>query len=250
MSRNKRKLPTSTTLGPTTDDGVAGEAAVTTGPDDNNNGAVTGTTAAPVVPDTLPVAPSLKYRIDLAEFAAKPSSLELSGEEEGGSKAKWEGAPATTFVRAHSVWMKDVYTLDCRKTDGIDAEYVLSFAAANRMLDDEDEVDTPRVVRVVPLVDRDGIIRFWPIRMGPPGGLQRPGEHVKTAMQAVARAREGWVKITWKSAAAGYRTKAARVAIPDPVWPPDLDDAFAEAVRERYINDPNHKIILKCLGEA
>jgi hypothetical protein len=200
--------------------------------------------------DMPPVAgPSLRFRIDPASIAVDWDVENLVDEDDQGPDGKWGGPAKDTFYRAHPSWTIGVYLLDCSKSRGPGAVYVLSKDVARRLIE-EDELVT--AAQVFLLVDRDGGYIFWPVKLGDPSQQQKPSDHVKTAMAAIERARRESVKITWRWASGGngWRTRAARVEIPEPVWPADPMALFLQVVGDRYIEDPQDEVIRKYLGEA
>jgi hypothetical protein len=142
-----------------------------------------------------------------------------------------------------------VYLLDCRKSGGLDAEYVLSKPVAKRLVDADLPLGSAQVYL---LVDRDGGLTFWPVRLGDPGETKDPSDYVKAALQAVQNAIGGWVKIYWRKRAGsnGWKTRTARVELVDPEFPADPMALFLEVIADRYISDPFDQRILRYSGEA
>jgi hypothetical protein len=214
--------------------------------DDPGNGRIDPTTIG--IPPALE--PSLRSRIDPAAIAVDWDVEALADEHEEGLDAKWGRPPRDNFVRAHSTWTTGVYLLDCRDSLGMGAEYVLAKDVARRVIEEDEPVGR---VQVYLLTDRDGGLRYWPVKLGDASELEtKPSDHVKTALAAVERARHEWVKIVWRSQKGvnGWRARKARIDIPEPTWPDDPMALFLQVVGDRYINDPNDKVILKYLGEA
>jgi hypothetical protein len=192
--------------------------------------------------------PLREPRINPAAFAVDWDTEAYADEEDEGVDAKWARPPKDQYVRAHPTWTAGVYLLDCRESRGFEAEYILSRDVA-RLLIDEDE--PPAATRIYLLADRDGGWRYWPVKQGDPTEQKKP-DHVKTAELAIGRARDEWVKITWRSKKGGngWRARKARVEIPEPEWPADPMTLFLEVIKDRYIEDPDDDVILKYLGRA
>jgi hypothetical protein len=193
---------------------------------------------------------SLRSRIDPASIAVDWDIEALADEHEEGLDAKWSRPPKDNFVRAHPTWTTGVYLLDCRDSLGIGAEYVLTRDVAHRVIEEDEPIGRAQVYL---LADRDGGFRYWPVKLGDAGEPQtKPSDHIKTAMAAIERARHEWVKIAWRSRTGvnGWRVRKARIAIPEPTFPDDPMALFLQVVSDRYIDDPNDKVILKYLGEA
>jgi hypothetical protein len=139
--------------------------------------------------------------------------------------------------------------LDCSDSLGLGSEFVLSKAAAHRVIEEDEPIAR---VTVYLLVDRDGGLRFWPVKLGDARELPgKPSDYVKSAHKAVEEARQGWVKIIWRSrkGANCWRTRPARIKIPDPAWPEDPRAVFLRTIDDRFIDDPDDKIIRRFLGE-
>jgi hypothetical protein len=222
------------------------DAQTTVSPDDPGDGRIDPATGG--IPPTA--GPTLRSRIDPASIAVDWDVEALADEHEEGLDAKWGRPPRDNFVRAHPTWTTGVYLLDCRDSLGIGAEYVLAKDVARRVIEEDEPVG---MVQVYLLTDRDGGLRYWPVKLGDASEPQtKPSDHVKTAMAAVERARHEWVKIAWRSRKSvnGWRARKARIDIPEPTWPDDPMALFLQVVGDRYIDDPNDPVILKYLGEA
>jgi hypothetical protein len=205
---------------------------------------------SPPVIESAPIpGPSLRSRIDPASIVVDWDVEDLVDEDEKGPVAKWSRPPRDNFVRAHLTWTTGVYLLDCRESLGLGAEYVLARDVARRLMDEDEPVAAAQVYH---LTTRDGGYLYWPVKLGDPAEQQKPSDHIKTAMAAIERARHEWVKITWRSRKGvnGWRTRAARIELPEPVWPEDPMALFLQVVSDRYIDDPNDAVIRKYLGEA
>jgi hypothetical protein len=200
--------------------------------------------------DTAPIPEqALRSRIDPAAIKVDFDLEGLVEDDDQGPAARWSRPPRDNFVRAHTSWTIVVYLLDCRDSLGLGAEYVLSKEVARLLIEGDEPVSW---VQVFLLVDRDGSYRFWPVKLGDPSEQRKPSDHITTAKAAIERARREWVKIVWRSGrgANGWRTRAARIVLPDPVWPDDPMALFLQTVSDRYIDDPNDQVIRKYLGEA
>jgi hypothetical protein len=173
----------------------------------------------------------------------------LADDEDKGLAAKWSRPPRDSFVRAHPTWTAGVYLLDCRESLGLGAEYVLSREVALRLAEEDEPVSSAQMYL---LANRDGGLLFWPLKLGDPTEQRKPSDHVKTATAAIERARREWVKIVWRSRKGinGWRTRAARIELPEPVWPDDPMVLFLDVASDRYIDNPVDPVIHKYLGEV
>jgi hypothetical protein len=204
----------------------------------------------PTTIDAAPIAgPSIRSRIDPASIMVDWNVEGLVEEDDQGPVARWGRPPRDNFVRAHPTWTTGVYLLDCQDSLGLGAEFVLGKKVAHRLIEEDEPVSAAQVYL---MMMRNGGFRFWPVKLGDPSAQQKPSEYVKTAMAAIERARREWVKITWRSGKGvnGWRTRAARIELPEPGWPEDPMALFLQVVSDRYIDDPNDPVIRKYLGEA
>jgi hypothetical protein len=193
--------------------------------------------------------PELLSRIDPADIAVDWETEAFTDEEDKKPAARWGSPPKDSFVRVHLSWSMGVYLLDCRKTGGLDSEFVLHKDVARRLVDDDLPIGSAQVYL---LFDRDGGLTFWPVRMGDPGEPKDPSDYVKAAMMAIEKGRQDWVKIYWRKrkGANGWKARTARVQLGDPEFPTDPTALFLEVIADRYIRDPNDQRILKYIGEA
>jgi hypothetical protein len=141
----------------------------------------------------------LRSRIDPDEITVDWEVEGLVEEgEDATQKARWSGPPRDNFVRAHPKrWSTGAFLLDCRDSQGRDAEFILHKDIARRLIEEEEPV---KAAQVYLLMDRDGNSIYWAVRMGEAAemGLRKPTNHIKTAMEAIERAGREWVRITWR----------------------------------------------------
>jgi hypothetical protein len=88
---------------------------------------------------------------------------------------------------------------------------------------------------------------FIPVPLPGPNGVRNPWH--ESLLQAVARAKLVWIRITANKDLGGYEIYEAAAKLPDPIWPDlSLDDLLAIAFRGRIITDPDHPVVLEMLG--
>jgi hypothetical protein len=194
--------------------------------------------------------PALLSRIDPADITVDWDVEAIADEHEQGPGAIWGRPPKDNFVRVHPTWTAGVYLLDCRDSLGIGAEYVLTRDVARRVIEGDEPVGKAQVYL---LTDRDGGLRYWPVKLGDAADVQaKPSDHIKTALAAIEQAKGAWVKIVWRSRKGlnGWRARKARIDLPEPIWPDDPMTLFLQVVADRRIDDPDDLVILKYLGEA
>ena len=78
------------------------------------------------------------------------------------------------------------------------------------------------------------------------------GSWHSSALEAAKFARERWVRIYFKSLAAGqYEVLTAKADFPNPEWPEhSMADYLRLAFKDHLISDLNHPVVRRLLGEA
>jgi hypothetical protein len=200
--------------------------------------------AAPPTPT-----PELTCRIDPKDLQVDWDTEGITDDDDTGPDARLGRPPRSDFVRAHPTFKFGIHLIDLTDTHGMEAIYVLSKSVAEKLLDEDEPVQAAEIYL---LAAREGGYVFWAIKIGNPTEPRKPSSYVRTARAAVQAAREGWVKIRWRGNGqnAGYKTRKARVEIPDLDWPPDPRALFLETARDHYIESVDDPVIRKLLGEA
>jgi hypothetical protein len=97
-------------------------------------------------------------------------------------------------------------------------------------------------------INRQGIIRLWPVRLPDESGNLDSWNH--SALQAAEIAQHSWVRVSSNRAAGMYETFESTADLDDPEWP---DLSFKQileiAFRGRYIDDWNHPALRRLRGE-
>lgn len=96
-------------------------------------------------------------------------------------------------------------------------------------------------------ITRAGTLFIWPVPLPAPDGKHNPWH--RSAMIAVEKAEQRWVRIVANMEAGGYDISEAAATIGEPEWP---DMAFEEMVRIAFqgqvVDRPDHPLILKLRG--
>jgi hypothetical protein len=188
----------------------------------------------------------LESQVDPSGVFSNWDTEAFSGPDESGPKGHWGKPPKDNFVRVHPTWRRDVGIVDCKRSIGLDAEYIVTPRVVQALVDLDEDVSKARVFA---LMDRDGGLIFWAVKFGLATDLveQKSSDYVKSANAAIERGKSEWIKIVWRIKA--YRTRPARGDLPEPQWPEDLTAIFIETVKERLIDDPKDPVIQKYIGE-
>jgi hypothetical protein len=96
-------------------------------------------------------------------------------------------------------------------------------------------------------ITRQGVVFIWPVRLPGPDG--RLDTWSRSALDAVAMAQQGWVRVAANMSLGAYDVFVATGEFPDPEWPEVTFQQLLEiAFRDRYIRDPGHSVIRKLQG--
>jgi hypothetical protein len=97
-------------------------------------------------------------------------------------------------------------------------------------------------------MNRQGVIRLWPIRLPDEEGKLDDWNH--SALEAAEIAKKSWVRVSSNRPAGMYETFESTADLDDPEWP---DLSFKEileiAFRGKYIDDWNHPALRRLRGE-
>jgi hypothetical protein len=139
-----------------------------------------------------------------------------------------------------------------------DAAYRVSPVATIELKDDRETylvaptmatelADEFRPVGLFTAITRGGTLFLWPVPLPGLDGKHNPWH--RSAMIAVEKAQDRWVRVAANMEAGGYDISEATANIGEPDWP---DMPFSEMVRiafeGRVIDRPNHPLILKLRG--
>jgi hypothetical protein len=104
---------------------------------------------------------------------------------------------------------------------------------------------TPKLL--ITSINRQGVLSIWPIRL--PGEDGRIDNWSASAMDAAARARERWLRMSSNMSLGAYEICEATGDLPEPEWP---DLSFPEilniAFRAFQITDLSHSIVKRLRG--
>lgn len=102
---------------------------------------------------------------------------------------------------------------------------------------------------LIPAISKQGAVFLWPVQIS---GLDNiAGSWHSSALEAAKLARDRWVRIYFKSLAAGqYEVLTAKADFPDPEWPKhSLSDYLRLAFKDKLISDLNHTAVRRLLGQ-
>ena len=96
-------------------------------------------------------------------------------------------------------------------------------------------------------INRQGVVRLWPVRLPDPDG-KRNAWH-RSAEAAADIAMRGWVRITANISLGAYEVFETSANIPDPTWPElPFTELLKIAFRDRLVDRPDHPVILQLRG--
>jgi hypothetical protein len=212
--------------------------------------------AAAVLADDVPMPapPPLASRIDPADILADPDVDIFPDDDEDDAKgkgARWGSPPKSGHVRVHPAWVGKLYVLDFRKEGDRDREYILTKPLAKVVMDEELPLTFMEVYLVV---DRDGLLTFWPLRLGDPTEMGEDRDDILLARKAIARGRVEWTKIYWRrrKTSTGWRARGLRkgmIVEDQPAFPDDPTALLMKVIGDRLISDRQDPRFRKFLGE-
>ncbi len=97
-------------------------------------------------------------------------------------------------------------------------------------------------------INRQGVLFLWPVRL--PGTDGKLDNWSASALEAINRAKEGWIRVGSNMSLGAYEIYEAKGAYGEPEWP---DLSFSEILRiafkDRFINSMDHPVLRKLRGE-
>jgi hypothetical protein len=97
-------------------------------------------------------------------------------------------------------------------------------------------------------INRQNIVFLWPIRLPGPDG--RVDEWSRTALETVALAQQGWVRIAANLQLGAYDVFQATGEFPEPEWPATpLRELLKIGFKDKFIDAPDHPVLQKLRGE-
>jgi len=98
-------------------------------------------------------------------------------------------------------------------------------------------------------VNRQGTVRVWPVKLPGPDGKENPW-HV-SAHQAAAQATKRWTRVAANMAIGSNEVHVATGELSPPKWPSEsFQEILRIAFRGRYIDGPDHPVVMRLRGEA
>ena len=97
-------------------------------------------------------------------------------------------------------------------------------------------------------ITRHGVILLWPVRL--PDEQGRLDEWNAVAHQAALRAETKWIRLAANMGAGTYEVYEALDQFAEPEWPDlPLQRLLEMAFKDRYIDDLDHPVIRRLMGE-
>ncbi len=179
---------------------------------------------------------------DIKNFALSPEEVGAAGVQQITSHVPLQKPSSQTFFRTQpdaSWWLTTTVVFD-QENFGRDGYLVLPHMRGELLGD-------ARPVLIVPLITRQGVFQFWPLKL--PLGEMRPTPWYETARQAIDLAKTRWVCVKPDVALGAYRILQAIGDIADPVWPDrSVNELLELAFRDRVIDSPDHPFVRRLRG--
>lgn len=97
-------------------------------------------------------------------------------------------------------------------------------------------------------INMSGGVFLWPVKLPNEDGQQHAC-HI-TAHHAARLAQTSWIRISWDKPNSNYAVASARGQVPEPAWPEaNLQKLLSIAFKGRFIEDLNHPVVRRLLGE-
>jgi hypothetical protein len=94
--------------------------------------------------------------------------------------------------------------------------------------------------RLVLCIDRQGELRFWPLRLPGPDG--REDDWMSSALAIAEQAKTRWVRLV--AGGNGYKSMTTTAELPDPSWPlQSFDDLLEIAFKKRRIASESDPVL-------
>ncbi|MDB5340537.1 MAG: hypothetical protein JWN70_6156 [Planctomycetaceae bacterium] len=104
----------------------------------------------------------------------------------------------------------------------------------------------PRLM--VPTLNRQGVLFFWPIRL--PGADGKLDEWSRSAAEAADLARGRWIRVASNMSLGAYEVFTTSAALPDPIWPDKpIHELLRIAFKDRVIDTFDHPVLRRLRGE-
>jgi hypothetical protein len=138
-------------------------------------------------------------------------------------------------------------------------EYCLSPMAVIKLEEDRETylvtpavaADLPGEIALVTLftcINRQGIIRLWPVKLPSPDGKQMDWH--RTEAEAAELAKDRWVRIVANMQLGSNDIYEASGDLSDPVWPNhSFKELLQVAFTNRMVNSHDHPVIARLMGE-
>jgi len=106
-----------------------------------------------------------------------------------------------------------------------------------------------RPIGLYTTMNRQNILSLWPVKL--PGADGRIDSWNASAMEAVSRAKDGWVRVAANMSLGGYELYEATGELPPPQWPDlTMRQILSIAFKDNFIRDLDHIVLKKLRGAA
>lgn len=103
--------------------------------------------------------------------------------------------------------------------------------------------------KLVTVINRQGVVSLWPIRL--PGADGRIDPWNRSALEAAELATKQWVRVAANMGLGGYEVFVATGNLPEPEWPDvDFQTLLSIAFKDRFIRSLDHPILRRLSGAA
>ena len=97
-------------------------------------------------------------------------------------------------------------------------------------------------------MNRQGVLSLWPVKLPEPGG--RINQWHQSALDAVGRAKERWVRVVPNMSLGGYDLYTTKGDIPEPQWPDlTMQEIIRLAFKDMLIDSVDHPVLKGLRGE-
>jgi hypothetical protein len=104
----------------------------------------------------------------------------------------------------------------------------------------------PKILYMV--INRQGVITFWPIRL--PGEDGRHDPWNRSALEAADMAQKQWVRVAANRSLCAYEVYPATADIQEPEWPETtFQEVLQVAFKDRFIHSLDHPVLRHLRGE-
>jgi hypothetical protein len=110
--------------------------------------------------------------------------------------------------------------------------------------------DECKPVRLLTVINRQGVVSLWPVRLPGPDGRVNPWH--SSALEIAEMAKASWMRMAADRSLGAYQAYRAADHLPEPEWPDKpFNDLMRLAFANGYLIDSrDHPVIKRLLGKA